>query len=104
MLMTFRWFGDADPVSLENIRQIPAVRGIVSSLYHIPPGEVWPADDVVALAEKIDKSGLLLSVVESIPVHEDIKLGLATRDRLINNFSASIAAIAKANVRVLCYN
>jgi mannonate dehydratase len=104
VFLTFRWFGADDPVPLSNIRQIPGVTGIVSALYDVPVGDVWPRDRVGRLAETIAQSDLVLSVVESIPVHEDIKLGRPTRDHLIDSYAESIRSIAAAGVRVLCYN
>src|SRR3954471_13340648 len=104
MQMTFRWFGADDPVSLEKIRQIPGVRGIVSALYDVPVGESWSVERLGHLAEAIDRAGLRFEVVESIPVHEDIKLGRPTRDRLIENYSESIRSMGSLNVPVLCYN
>ncbi|MDF2804968.1 MAG: uxuA, partial [Anaerocolumna sp.] len=76
MKMTFRWYGEDDPVTLKNIRQIPNVKGIVSALYNIPVGEVWPINKIKELKELVEKDGLTLEVIESVPVHEDIKLGL----------------------------
>jgi mannonate dehydratase len=104
MLLTFRWFGAGDPVSLGKIRQIPGIGGIVSALYDVPVGDPWPSDRVEQLASAIEDAGLALSVIESIPVHEDIKLGRPTRDRLIDQYAESIRAIAGAGVRVVCYN
>ena len=104
MFLTFRWFGADDPVPLSKIRQIPGVTGIVSALYDLPIGSAWPRDHVERLANSIDEAGLALSVIESIPVHEDIKLGRPTRDRLIDNYAESIRSIGAAAVRVLCYN
>jgi len=105
MFLTFRWFGADDPVSLQNIQQIPGVKGIVSALYDVPAGDPWPRDRVVRLAETVHDAGLELSVIESIPVHEDIKLGRPTRDRLIDNYAESIRQISAAGgVGVLCYN
>jgi mannonate dehydratase len=104
MFLTFRWFGAGDPVSLGRIRQIPGITGIVSALYDIPIGVPWPADRVRKLADATADAGLALSVIESIPVHEDIKLGRPTRDRLIGAYAESIRAIGEAGVRVLCYN
>jgi len=104
MFLTFRWFGAGDPVSLGRIRQIPGITGIVSALYDIPIGAPWPADRVGQLADAADDAGLTLSVIESIPVHEDIKLGRPTRDRLIDAYAESIRAVGGAGVRVLCYN
>jgi mannonate dehydratase len=103
-MITFRWFGPRDPIPLEYIRQIPAVRGIVGALFDIPVGQVWPLDRITALSEQVDKRGMSLAVIESIPVHEDIKLGVATRDRLIDNYCESIHNLGRAGVPVLCYN
>ena len=103
-MITFRWFGRRDPITLERIRQIPAVRGIVGSLFDIPPGDPWPIDRVLALRDEVDRNGLALSVIESIPVHEDIKLGRATRDRLTDNYCESVRNLGRAGVPVVCYN
>ena len=103
-MITFRWFGRRDPITLERIRQIPAVRGIVGSLFDIPPGDPWPIDRVLALRDEVDRSGLALSVIESIPVHEDIKLGRATRGRLTDNYCESVRNLGRAGVPVVCYN
>jgi mannonate dehydratase len=102
--MTFRWFGRDDPVSLANIRQIPGVEGIVSALYDVAVGDVWPAERVEQLQATVAGAGLRLAVIESIPVHEDIKLGLASRDRLIDNYAESIRSLGAAGIPVLCYN
>ena len=104
MQLTFRWFGPDDPVSLAHIRQIPGLTGIVSALYDIPVGEAWPRDRLAGLKSAIEAAGLRFAVVESIPVHEDIKLGWPTRDRLIDNYRASIRAMGDVGVPVLCYN
>jgi len=104
MNMTFRWFGERDPIPLEYIGQIPGVRGVVSALYDTPVGESWSRDAVEALAESIDTAGLQFSVVESIPIHEDIKLGRPTRDRLIENYTESVRRVGEINVPVVCYN
>jgi len=104
VFLTFRWFGADDPVSLAHIRQIPGVTGIVSALYDVAIGDVWTRARVEQLAGSADDAGLELSVVESIPVHEDIKLGRPTRDRLIDNYADSIRSVGAAGVRVLCYN
>ena len=104
MRMTFRWFGAGDPVPLQHIRQIPGVRGIVSALYDVAPGEVWTRSDINRLGATIDAADLDLAVIESVPVHEDIKLGKPSRDRLADNYAESIRNIGEAGVRVLCYN
>src|SRR5919199_4120152 len=104
MQMTFRWFGTDDPVPLEYVRQIPGVRGVVSALYDVPVGEPWPAESLERLGAAIDARGLTFAVVESIPVHEDIKLGRPTRDRLVDAYCASVRAMGDLGVPVLCYN
>ena len=103
-MITFRWFGSRDPIPLTHIRQVPAVRGIVSSLFEIPVGEPWPLDRITALRAEVERHGMPLTVIESIPVHEDIKLGLATRDRFIDNYCESVRNMGRAGVPVLCYN
>ena len=72
MKMSFRWFGDTDPVSLQYIRQIPGMHGIVSAIYDVAVGETWPVDAIKALKAKVEAHGLALDVIESVPVHEDI--------------------------------
>ena len=103
-MLTFRWFGPGDPVSLSQIRQIPAVRGIVSALFEIPVGDAWSFESVERLRDEVERFDLSLSVIESVPVHEDIKLGRETRDRHIDNYCESISNIGRAGVPVLCYN
>ncbi|MBR2315663.1 MAG: mannonate dehydratase [Clostridia bacterium] len=104
MEMTFRWYGDSDPVTLDKIRQIPGVTGIVSAIYDIPVGKAWPMDKILELKKKIEDKGLNLSVIESVPVHEDIKLGKPSRDRMIENYCTTLRNLAAAGVNVVCYN
>ena len=104
MELSFRWFGPGDPVPLAYIRQIPGVRGVVSALYDVPVGEAWPRNRLEQLAEAIDRTGLKLTVVESIPVHEDIKLGRPSRERLTEHYCRSIGVLGSLGVPVLCYN
>lgn len=102
--MTFRWFGPGDAVRLEHIRQIPGVAGIVSALHEIAPGDPWPLESLEQLAERIASAGLDFAVVESIPVHEDIKLGKPSRDRLIENYCTSVRNVGTMGIPVVCYN
>jgi mannonate dehydratase len=104
MYMTFRWFGPSDPIPLSHIRQVPGVKGVVSALYDLPVGIAWPRGRLERLAADVDAAGLKLTVVESIPVHEDIKLGRPGRDRLIANYCESIRAMGELGISVLCYN
>lgn len=102
--MTFRWYGEDDPVTLDKIRQIPGVTGIVSAIYDIPVGEVWPLERIIKLKETIEAKGLTLSVIESVPVHEDIKAGDGDRDRYIENYCETLRNLSKAGIDCVCYN
>ena len=104
MKMTFRWYGEDDPVTLEKIRQIPGMKGIVSAVYDIPVGEVWPVERIQKLKDTVEKSGLELSVIESVPVHEDIKLGGGKRDLYIENYCQTLRNLAKVGIDCVCYN
>ncbi|MEM5277587.1 mannonate dehydratase [Cupriavidus taiwanensis] len=104
MKMSFRWFGPTDPIPLEYIRQIPGMTHIVSAIYDEPVGEVWPLDKILALKSTIEAAGLQFKVVESVPVHEDIKLGKPTRERLVANYQQNIRNLAAAGIEVICYN
>jgi mannonate dehydratase len=89
---------------LQHIRHIPGIYGIVTALYDVPVGEAWPAASIAALKKTIEAAGLRLAVIESVPVHEDIKLGRPSRDRLIENYSQTIRRLGEAGVPVICYN
>ena len=102
--MSFRWFGDSDPVSLQHIRQIPGMHGIVSAVYDVPVGETWPVERIQALKRKIADHALAFEVVESLPVHENIKLGKPGRDQLIANYQQTIRNLGACGVKVICYN
>lgn len=105
MKMVFRWFGDGnDTVSLQQIRQIPGVEGIAWALHDEIAGDEWPMDKILALKEKADQAGLHMQVVESVNIHEDIKLGLPSRDLYIDNYKKTIAKLAQVGVKVICYN
>ena len=81
MKMTFRWYGEGDSIPLSYIRQIPGMTGVVTAVYDVPVGEVWHTDRIARLKALCDGAGLEMEVIESVPVHEDIKLGRPTRDR-----------------------
>ena len=105
MKMTFRWYGaDSDSVTLSQIRQIPGVSGVVGALFDVPVGEVWTKERIGALKKEVNDAGLELEVIESVNVHEDIKLGLPTRDKYIENYNICIRNLAEAGVKVICYN
>lgn len=103
MEKTWRWFGPNDKITLEMLRQI-GVEGIVTSLHHIPNGEVWTLDEVMKMKIFIENHGLHWSVVESLPVSESIKYGGPDRDELIEKYKISLANLGKAGIRTICYN
>lgn len=102
--ITIRWYGDEDPVTLDKIKQFPVVTGIVSDLFNIPVGEIWPYKRIMKLKNRIESDELKLCAIESIPVHEDIKLGLKTRDKYIDNYVESLKNAGKAGVDIVVYN
>ena len=93
--MTFRWYGKDDPVTLEKIRQIPGVTGIVSAIYDIHVGEVWPLERITELKREVESAGLELSVIESVPVHEDIKMAAATATGTLKTTAKRCATLQK---------
>lgn len=103
MKETWRWFGPHDPVSLDHVKQAGAT-GIVSALHHLYRGEAWPLDEVLKRRDEIQAAGFPWSVVESIPVHNSIKLRSGPYRRFIDAWKDSVAAIAKAGVEIICYN
>ncbi len=104
MKMTFRWYGENDPVPLSSIRQIPGMSGIVSAVYDTPVGEVWSRESIARLREQAESNGLELEVVESVPVHEEIKLGGPEAPRYIANYCENLRRLGEAGVKVVCYN
>jgi mannonate dehydratase len=103
MKETWRWFGPGDPVPLDHIKQAGAT-GIVSALHHLYRGEAWPLDQVFQRRDEILAAGFAWSVVESIPIHNSIKLRSGPYARFIDAWKDSLAAVAKAGVQVVCYN
>src|SRR5215204_855706 len=106
MEQTWRWFGPDDPVGLADARQAGAT-GIVTALHHIPYGVTWSVEDITARQAQIaaDPSlGLRWSVVESLPVHEAIKLGEGDLDPLFDNYRQSVRNLARCGITTVCYN
>ena len=105
MQMTFRWFGEGnDTVPLSYIKQIPGTDGIVWSLHDVPAGEEWPMERIMEVKQQAEQAGLHIDVVESVNVHEDIKLGLPSRDLYIENYKTDDREARKVGVKVICYN
>lgn len=100
---TWRWFGDRDPITLAQVRQTGAT-GVVTALHDIPNGEVWPVEAIKARREQIEAAGLVWSVVESVPVHEDVKRGGPLRDRAVAAYQQTIRNLAACGIDLVCYN
>ncbi len=103
MRQTWRWFGPDDLVQLSHVKQAGAV-GIVTALHHLNDGRAWPADEIAKRKAEIEAAGLTWDIVESIIVHEDIKTRGPRYRELIENYKASIRAVAAAGIKVVCYN
>lgn len=103
MEKTWRWFGPNDKITLDMLRQI-GVEGIVTSLHHIPNGEIWPEEEIKKMKDLIEAHGMRWSVVESLPVSESIKFAGPDRDELIEKYKISLANLGKQGVRTICYN
>ena len=105
MKMSLRWFGKGhDSVSLEEIRQIPGCQGVISTLYATSPGEVWSREAIRGLKDEVEAAGLELLGIESVNVHDDIKVGLETRDYYINNYIETLENLGKEGIDLVCYN
>lgn len=104
MKLSFRWYGEDDPVKISYIRQIPNMYSIVTALYDVPVGATWSSESIAKLKDETEKAALKFEVIESVPVHEDIKLGKPSRDAFIENYKENIRRLAKAGVKVICYN
>ena len=102
MRMTFRWYGEKDDnITLQQIDQIPGMDGIVGALFDIPVGDVLPVEPLLHIKEEAAKHNLVFKDLESINVHEDIKLGLPSRDKYIENYIQSLKNAAKAGIEVV---
>lgn len=105
MKMTLRWYGPGfDSVTLQQIRQIPGVSGVITTLYDIPAGELWPRERVKELKAIVEASGLKLEGIESVNVSDAIKIGTKDRDQHIDNYIKSLEALGEEGIDVVCYN
>lgn len=104
MKMSFRWYGESDPVSLQYIRQIPNMHSVVSAVYDVKPGELWPRESIEKIKKLSEENGLVFDVVESIPVHENIKLGADNADELTDVYCQNIERCAEYGVKCITYN
>ena len=103
MQQAWRWYGPDDPVSLDHVKQAGA-SGIVNALHQIYDGRTWPLEEILARKAIIEKAGLVWSVVESIPVHNSIKINSAEAPRYIGHYKDTIRNLAKAGIKTICYN
>ena len=105
MQMGFRWYGEGnDKITLADIKQIPGVTSIVWALHHKMPGEVWEVDEIAEVQKQLEPYGFNMDVVESVNVHDDIKIGKPTRDMYIENYKTTMRNLSKFGVKVICYN
>ena len=103
MQETFRWFGESDPVTLADISQSGAT-GVVTALHHIPNGEVWEVDEILKIKKTIESANLTWAFIESIPIHEDIKLRTGDYLQRIDNYKQSLINVAACGIKNVCYN
>ena len=105
MKMTFRWYGSqSDSITLSQIKQIPGMTGIMGLLDYKAAGEVWTEPEIRAYIDEVHAAGLECEVIESVNVHEDIKMGLPSRDAYIEGYKTTIRNLAKYGVKVVVYN
>ncbi len=105
MNMTLRWYGSKfDTVTLKQIRQIPGVKGVITMLYDIPAGEVWPLDRILELKAEVEAADLKILGIESVNVHDAIKIGSPDREKYIANYITSLENLGKAGITTVCYN
>ena len=105
MDMTLRWFGEGvDSVSLEQIRQIPGVKGVITTLYDIPAGEEWPMERILQMKEQVEAKGLKVMGIESVNIHDAIKVGTPDREKYIANYITTLERLGQADIHVVCYN
>lgn len=105
MKMTFRWFGEGfDTVTLAQLRQIPGIRGIITTLYDTAPGDEWDAGAIAAIQKQVEDAGLKILGIESVNIHDAIKVGTKDRDRFIENYIRTIEKLGKAGIPMICYN
>lgn len=105
MEMTFRWFGEGyDSVTLPQIRQIPGVTGIITTLYNMAPGQEWEESAIQAMKKTVEDAGLHISGIESVNIHDSIKVGSPDRDQYIDNYIRTLEKLGRNDIHMVCYN
>ena len=105
MIMTLRWFGSSfDSVTLKQIRQIPGVKGVITTLYGSKVGETWRDEEVKNIKKEVEDAGLKIYGIESVNIHDDIKIGLSSRDKYIENYIKTLEVLGKNEINLVCYN
>lgn len=103
--MTLRWYGSKfDTVTLEQIRQIPGVTGVITTLYDTAPGDVWSRERIQEMKAEVAAAGLHVAGIESVNVHDAIKTGSADRDKYIDNYIETLENLGKEDIHLVCYN
>ena len=101
---TFRWYGDNDPITLDHIRQIPNMHGVVGTLVKKLPGDLWTKEEILALKNAVEAKGLTLAGIESVSIHDSIKAGTPERDHYIEVYKENIKNLGELGVNVICYS
>lgn len=105
MQMTFRWYGSRqDKITLQEIRQIPGVAGVITTLYDKMPGELWTLDEILAMKQEVEESGLTVAGIESVNVHDAIKIGSPDREEYIDHYIQTLENLGKVDIHMVCYN
>ncbi len=105
MEMTLRWYGSkSDSVTLQQIRQIPGVKGVITTLYETAPGEEWSLEEIRALKAEVEAAGLHIAGIESVNIHDAIKIGLPDREQYIDNYIKTLEKLGQEDIHMVCYN
>ena len=105
MQMTLRWYGSKhDSVTLEQIRQIPGVKSVITTLYDSVPGEAWSLEDIRAMKKEVEAAGLTIAGIESVNIHDAIKIGSPDREQYIENYITTLERLGQEDIHLVCYN